>query len=122
MKNLYSQPFRNWSVAVRSFKEHANTKSGMDRDSKIPYNSFLDQYKGREVPVNKMVHSYYKTNVKKPRETIAPIFDTVKLCGHQNIPLRGHWDSGKNQPELRESGLTNTGNLIELLNYWIRGG
>ena len=107
MKNLYSQPFRNWSVAVRSFKEHANTKSGMDSDSKIPYNSFLDQYKGREVPVNKMVHSYYKTNVKKPRETIAPIFDTVKL---------------KNQPELRESGLTNTGNLIELLNYWIRGG
>ena len=62
----------------------------------------MDQYKGREVPVNKMVDSNYKTNVKKAREAIAPIVDTVKLCGRQNIPLRGHRDSGKNQAELGE--------------------
>ena len=36
--------------------------------------------------------------------------------------MRGHRDSGKNQPELGESGLTNTGNFIELLNYRIRSG
>ena len=34
----------------------------------------------------------------------------------------GHRDSEKNQPELGESGLTNTRNFIELLNYRIRGG
>ena len=82
----------------------------------------MDQYKGREVPVNKMVDSNYKTNVKKAREAITSIVDTVKLCGHQIILLQGHRDSGKNQPELGETGLTNTGNLIELLNYRIRGG
>ena len=81
----------------------------------------MDQYKGREVPVNKMVDSNYRTNVKKAREAIAPIVDTVMLCGRQNIRLRGHRDSGKNQPELGESGLTSTGNFIELLNYRIRG-
>ena len=69
-----------------------------------------------------MVDSNYKTNVKKAREAIAPIVDTVKLCGCQNIPLRSHGDNGKNQPELGESGLTNTENFIELLNYRIRGG
>ena len=121
MKILYSQPFRKWPVAVRSFKKHANTKSRMHSDSKILYNNSLDQYKGREVPVNKMVESNYKTNVKKAREAIAPIVDTAMLCGHQNIWLRGHRDSGKNQLELGESGHTYTGIFIELLNYRIRG-
>ena len=69
-----------------------------------------------------MVNSNYKTNVKKAREAIAPIVDTVKLCGRQNIPLRGHRDNGKNQPKLGESRITNTENFIELLNYRIRGG
>ena len=109
-------------ACFRSFKEDANTKSGMCSHRKILYNSFLDQYEGRQVPVNKMVDSNYKTNVKKAREAIAPIVDIVKLCGRQNIPLRGHGDNGKNQPELGESGLTNTENFIELLNYRIRGG
>ena len=84
--------------------------------------SFLDPQKGREVPVNKMVDSNYKTNVQKAGEAIAPIVDTVKLCGRQNILMRGPRDSWKNQPELGESGLTNTENFIELLNYLIRGG
>ena len=53
------------AVAVRSFKEHANKKSGMHSGSKILYNSFLDQYKGREVPVNKMADSNYKKNCQK---------------------------------------------------------
>ena len=82
------------------------------------FNRFLDQYKGRVVPVSKMVGSNYKKNATKAREAIAPIVDTVKLCGRQNIPLRGHRDSGKNKPELKERGLTNTGNFIEL-NYFI---
>ena len=117
MKNFYFQPFRKWPVAVRSFKEQANTKSCMHSDSKIFYYSFLGLYKSREVPVNKMVDSNHKTNVKKAREAIAFIVDTVKLCGRQNILLRGYRDSGKNQPELGKSGLSNTGNFIELLNY-----
>ena len=45
----------------------------------------------------------------------------VKFCGCQNIPLNSHVNShvnsGKNQPELGESGLTNRGNFIELLNH-----
>ena len=94
----------------------------MSSHSKILYNSFLDQYEGRQVPVNQMVDSNYKTNVKKAREAIAPIVHTAKLCGCQNIPLRGHGDNGKNQSVLGESGLTNTENFIELLNYRIRGG
>ena len=94
----------------------------MHSDIKNLYDSFLDPQKGRVVPVNKMVDSNYKTNVQKAGETIASIVDTVKLCGCQNILMRGPRGSGKNQPELGERGRINTENFIELLNYLIRGG
>ena len=45
------------SKNIKSFKEHANTKSGMHSDCKNLYNSFVDQHKGREAPLNKMVNS-----------------------------------------------------------------
>ena len=81
MNNFYSQLFRKWPVAVRSFKEHANTKLGMHSESKILCNTFLDQYKDREVLVSKMIDSNYKTNFKKVREAIAYIVDTgIKIC------------------------------------------
>ena len=46
---------------------------------------FWISIKGREVPVNKMVDSNCKTNVKKAGETIPPITDTFKLCGRQKF-------------------------------------
>ena len=49
----------------------------------------MDQYKGREVPVNKMVDSNYKTNVKKAREAIAPIVDTVMLMWASKYSVAG---------------------------------
>ena len=50
---------------VGSFKSHASIKSVMQNDCKNLFDRFLDQYKGREVPVNKMVDSNYKANVKR---------------------------------------------------------
>ena len=68
--NFYLQPFRKWPVAVKSFKEHADANSGMHSVCKNLFNRFLDQYKGREVPVNKMVGSNYKRNAKKPERQL----------------------------------------------------
>ena len=67
MVNFYSHLFRKWPVAVKSFKEHVNTKSGMHSVLKNVFNRFLDHYKCREVPANKMVDSNYQKNVKKVR-------------------------------------------------------
>ena len=52
---------------------------------KISLIIFWISIKGREVPVNKMVDSNCKTNVKKAGETIPPITDTFKLCGRQKF-------------------------------------
>ena len=93
----------------------------MNSDCKKLFHRFPDQYKSREVSVFKMVDSNYKANVKKAREVTAPIVDNVgdKIFVYL---LRGHRDSGKNQPEPGEIDLTNKINFIELLNYRIRGG
>ena len=39
----------------------------------------------------------------------------------QNIPLRGHNDSAKNDAELAESDVTNFGNLAEVLWHRVEG-
>ena len=69
-----------------------------------------------------MIDSNYETNIKKTKEAIPYIVDTVKLCRHHNIPLWGHSDGGKNQQDLGEGGITNTENVIELLNCRLRVG
>ena len=68
---------------------------------------FLDEYRGKQIPINEVFGSTYKENIKKARKAITPIVDTLKLCGRQNIPLRGHRDSTKNHPEVGKRGLTN---------------
>ena len=40
----------------------------------------------------------------------------------QNIPLRDHNDTAKNDAELVESDLTNFGNLADLLWHRVEGG
>ena len=94
---------------------------GTHKKSQIVLVRFLDEYRGKEVPINKVFDSTHKENIKKAREAITPIVDTLKLCGRQNIPFRGHKDSTKNHPEVGKSGLTNSGNFVELLMYRVRG-
>ena len=70
IKNFYLQPFRNWHVAVRSFKGHANTKSGMHSDSKILYYSFLGQYKVKIFRQIKWLTQIIKQMSKKPERQL----------------------------------------------------
>ena len=77
-----------------------------------------------------MFKSTHKESIKKTREAVDTLVDTIvdtivdtlKLCGYQNIPLRGHRDSTKIQPEVGKSGLTNLKNFVELLMHRVRGG
>ena len=98
------------------------SKTRTHKKSQILLTRFLDEYRGKKVPINKVFDSKYKENIKKARQAIAPIVDTLKLCGRHFIKLRGHKDSTKNHPEVGKSGLTNSGNFVELLMYRVRGG
>ena len=69
------QIIQEWYISIHNHSEsglsllnisqkQANANSGMHNDCKNLFNKFQDQYKGRVVPVNKMVDSNYRTNVK----------------------------------------------------------
>ena len=64
---------------------------------------FIDQYRAKEVPINKVFYSKHKENFKKAREAITPIANTVKLCGRCiNIPLYKSSRKKKVAPQIKE--------------------
>jgi hypothetical protein len=62
-----------------------------------------------------------RETIQKNREKLHSIVETIVLCGHQNIALRGHRDSGTNMEGV-QSGGTNHGNFWALLNFRISAG
>ena len=113
LESLYKKPYQTWPTAVKAFKKHQNAATGTHKKSQILLIRFLDECKGKEVPKKKVFDSTHKESIKKTRGAIAPIVDTLKLCGRQNIPLRSHSDSTKNNPEVRKKVLTKL--ILEIL-------
>ena len=70
-------------------------------------------------PMNKVFNLTHKENIKETREAITPIADTVKLVS-QNISLRNHQEKANNDPEEGKSDLTNSGNLVKLLQHRVK--
>jgi len=58
--------------------------------------------------------------IQNNRNALKPIVDTILLCARQNIPIRGHRDSGRITSA--ENTDVNEGNFRALLRYRVRGG
>ena len=103
-------------MTVKTFKKHQNVPTGTHKKNQILLTIFLDEYSGKEVSINKVFDSTHNENVKKAKEAITPIVDTLKLCERQNILLRGHRDSTRNHPEVEKSALNNSGAFYRSIN------
>ena len=78
---------------------------------------------GKVVPINSLIDSVRREQREKAKSVLPSIVDTVILCGHIGIPLRGHRDNRKSFPEAGEfSKISGFGNFVELLNFAIRRG
>ena len=55
-----------------------------------------------------------KKILRKPGKLSLPLY-ILRKCSCQNISLRGHGDSAKKSSRSSKNGLTNSGNLVELL-------
>ena len=60
----------------------------------------MSEFNGVTQPVNVMFDINLKSRIQENREKLSPISDTIKLCGHLGLPLRGHIDDRKCHPEL----------------------
>ena len=71
-----------------------------------------------EVIVNEHAQQVILENPKK----LVPIVDTIKLCGHLGLYLRGHRDDSQYHPDIGSYSLGSVGNFVELLNFRVRAG
>ena len=70
-----------------------------------------------------MIDTVRSEKRKLAKSVLPSIIDTVILCGHLGLPLRGHRDDRKLFPEAGEySRISGSGNFVELINFAIRRG
>lgn len=115
---LVKKKFSNWKKAVECFKYHENTEYHKFSIIKAQNLALVRQKKMD--PVSLQIDSAAKEKIEENRRRISPIVDTIIMCGRQNIPLRGHRDSGpilsENDPE------ENDGNFRAILRSKLRSG
>lgn len=93
------------------------------RDNVIAMENFREVYVNRTKDDIKCdLNTAHKQAIEDNRRKLAPMVDTILLCGRQNISLRGHRGetgaifSDGSEPQI------NDGNFRSLLRYRIRGG
>ena len=62
-----------------------------------------------------------RETIQNDTKNLCSITEIIVLCGHQNIALRGHRDSGRDM-ECVQAASTNHGNFCGLLNFRISAG
>ena len=74
---------------------------------------------GQQSSICAQLNDVAKEIVAKNRKKLQSIIETIILCGRQDIPLRGHQDSGL---DLERSACESHGNFCALLQFRIAAG
>ena len=124
--NLFSEPLRRWSGAAYTLKHHAGQglggEMGLHACTFPILTSLLSQMSGKAQPIEVILDTNLKKEIKENRKKLASIVDTVVFCGRLGLPLRGHRDDAKYHPEVGSYSAGGVGNFVESLNFRVRGG
>jgi len=122
-ENLLTKAVSGGKGSVALLKKHDGAKQGLHADCLKLKESFLLRFQGKLVPINTLVDSVKVEKRNKAKAILPAIIDTVILCGHLGLPLRGHRDDKQFHPEAGEyAKISGVGNFVELLNFGIRRG
>lgn len=120
---LVKEPFDRWSNAAYYLKSHSNHKLGVHKLSSLKFEHFVSTMKSKSESIDVKLDTIAKKEIQTNRSFLRPIIDSIKFCGRQGIPLRGHFDQSKFHPEVGDSNPDNNpGVFVELLNFRVRGG
>ena len=86
---------------MKAFKKHEAT-NGLHAECLKLQQEFFLRYEGKVAPINSLIDSVRREKRKTAKSVLPSIFDTVILCGHLGIPLRGHRDNRQLLPEAGE--------------------
>lgn len=101
--SLVAAPFKKWKDAVDKFTSHQNTE--YHKFSCVAAENFSKIAKREQDDVMTLLDSKRKKEREQNRAALKPLIDTVVYCGENELPLRGHRDSGSvtlEKPEDKE--------------------
>ena len=86
------------------------------------YQGFLKQVSGKD-PIEQQLSKSTVKQVDKNRKVLLSISDAIKTIGKMGVPLRGHRDDSRHQPDVGEpANHPGVGNFIEFINFAVRQG
>ena len=120
---LVHTPFKTWSDAQHCFRKHSESKTGIHSKSMDNYKEFLKQVFGKKDLVEQLLSKSTVKQAGKNSKVLLSIIDAIKTIGKMGVPLRGHGDDSRYQPDVREpANHPGVGNFIELVNFAVRKG
>lgn len=116
-QSFVTKPFYNLKKATEYFKKRQLAE--YHRNAVLIKDNMAAIVENRAEAVDKQLDTKRKKDVEENRLKLNGIVDTIRLCGIQNIPIRGHNDSGRISIS---TPLENDGNFRSLVRYRIDGG
>ena len=87
------------------------------------YKEFLKQVSATKDPVEQQLSKSSVNQIDKSRKVVLSIIDAMKAIGKMGVPLRGHRDDSRYQPDVRKpANHPGVGNFIEFINFAVRQG
>lgn len=112
LDHLVKSPLKFWTTASSRLRDHA-TKSIVHKNATLVANNFCAVMKSKQQSIGEQLNKAVTSQIAENRKRLYPIVKTILFCGHQNIALRGHRESGSS---------LNWGNFKALLLFRIDSG
>ena len=96
---LITKPVVASNNSVNSFHRHVNSPNGLHAQCLKDMKSFMLRFEGKILPVNTQVNNQTVKEISKAKKILPSIIDSIILCGHLGIPLRGHRDDSCYHPK-----------------------
>ena len=115
VNKLMKSPITCWMSATSCFKKHSCGKSDTHNTAVLAMANFVRVMRHQVVPVNQQLDTLLQQQIETNRKILLSLFETVILCGCNNIALRGRRDDGP-ATQLQK------GNFQALLQFKVKSG
>ena len=114
---LVSSPLVNFKKALEMLNKHL--EKAYHNTAVVKMDAFIRMMSGQQANIRVQLDDAAKQVVASTRKKLHSIIETIVLCGRQNIPLRGHRDSGS---DVERSTVVSHGNFWALLQFRVAAG
>ncbi|VEN50714.1 unnamed protein product [Callosobruchus maculatus] len=119
LKELVEVPLRKYSKLLGKDGDLSSHHENLyHKKATIYAKNFLDVYENPKKDVRHVLDTERNKLAAENRARLVPIVESIIFLGKQNIPFRGHRDSGI----LKNASVVNEGNFRELLRFRINSG